>query len=117
MQRTTFSIASIMLLMAVLAVFFAAAGDTFREPGRVNKDLMIGCAIGGTLVGLLLGAVIGLNQTKRFFGTLIGSFSGGLAGLAAGILVAGPFRPAPLLIGSVVLILFGAVVRRFSHSR
>ena len=117
MQRTAFSIASIMLLMAVLAVFFAAAGDTFREPRGINKGLMIGCGVVGVMVGLLLGGVIGLKQTERFFGTLIGSLSGGLAGLAAGILVAGPFRPAPLLIGSAVLILFGAVVRRFSHRR
>ncbi len=107
MHRRGFSLASILLLMAVIAVFMASVATVFHGGGETNQELAAGCALAGLAVGLLVGCVVGYNQG----GTIIGMFVGMISGGAAGALLSAPESLLPITFGSVVLVLFGVVVR------
>ncbi len=117
MHRRGFSLASILLLTAVIAIFMAAlvtVSDHRRAGG--NQDLAVACAAAGLIVGLLTGAVVGYNQVRQARGTLLGMSVGMVCGGAAGAFLAVPRSLLPIVIGSVVLVLFGVVVRLNSGS-
>ena len=72
------------------------------------------CLLGGLAVGSLVGLVIGAGQVRPLPGVLLGTSVGMIAGAATGVLLAAPERSWPVALGSLLILLFGAVVRRFS---
>ena len=126
MHRKGYSLASLLLLTAVVAVFLAAICSLWRPSGTqrtnpsafeatdLNRDLIGVCVMGGLLVGPLVGLVIGAGQVRPLRGAVVGIFAGLIAGGVTGALLAAPGKMLPIAVGSLVLVLFGAVVRRFS---
>ena len=128
MHRRGFSLASLLLLTAVVAVFLAAICTVWLpsspaqeedavpvlEPWPVQEGLIVLSVIGGLLVGSFVGLVIGAGQLRPLPGVCLGTFVGMLAGTATGVLLAVPDKTLPIAIGSLVIVLFGAMVRRFS---
>ena len=126
MHRKGFSLASLLLLTAVVAVFLAAICTVWLHPGRgraqpcvpasphFNEELAVACGIGGWIVGSVVGLVIGVNQARPLRGAFLGTSIGMIVGAASGVLLAVPGKTLPIIVGSLVLVLFGAVVRRYS---
>ena len=126
MHRKGFSLASLLLLTAVVAVFLAAICTIWLQPDRgrpqpdvpagprLNEALAVGCGIGGLIAGAVVGLVIGVNQARPLRGAFLGTCVGMIAGAASGVLLAVPDKTLPIAVGSLVIVLFAAVVRRYS---
>jgi hypothetical protein len=114
MYRNGFSLASILLLTAVVAVFLAAICSAWLEPNSVHKELAGVCVVAGIVVGGCVGLGVGLTQMQRRIGAPFGLLVGMIAGAAGGALLAVPGKLPAIAIGSLVLVLFGAVVRLYS---
>ena len=115
-RRAGFSLASMLLLTIVVAVFAAGIGIASTHPERVEQAVFsVGTVVGG-LVGIIVGAVTGGRQNRRVYGVLVGVFVGLVAGAACGGLLAVPsgHSLSVIIVGSVVMICFGLVVRYFS---
>lgn len=127
MHRKGFSLASLLLLTAVVAVFLAAICSAWLPSGQqradpygferpdVDNEVIVAGVIGGLTVGSLVGLVIGANQVRPLPGVLLGTFVGTITGAASGALLVMPEKTLPIAVGSLVIMLFGAVVRRFSR--
>jgi hypothetical protein len=123
MHRRGFSLASLLLLTAVVAVFLAAIcsawlrpdadqeqADVFAEANPDEPLLAVG-VVGGMAVGWLVGLVIGACQVRPLPGAILGMLVGMIAGAASGALLAVPGNVLPIAVGSLVIVLFGVVVR------
>jgi len=117
MHRTGFSLASILLLTAVVAVFLAAVCPVWINPHKVHEGPLIAGVIVGSVIGTVIGVVIGLKQARGVGGIILGLLCGMVSGAAGGVLLAVPDKLPAMAIGSVVLILFGVAVRRFSDDK
>lgn len=106
-----FSVASILLLTAAVAIFLAALRTVAVEPSAIPGDQLGLRAISGILIGTFVGLGMGLTRPRRRWGIPLGLLTGWFVGGAAGSLFADP-RNLPLaVIGSLVLIVLGVVVR------
>jgi hypothetical protein len=126
MRRRGFSLASLLLLTAVVAVFLAAIctlrlhqdAEASQPQGYAGPNpyeaLAVVAGMGGMLVGLFVGLVIGAGQLRPLWGICLGVFVGMITGTASGVLLAAPGKMLPILVGSLLIVLFGAVVRRYS---
>ena len=81
---------------------------------NLDEELLAVCVAGGILVGSFVGLLVGANQVRPVLGAFLGTFVGMTVGAAAGALLAVPEKTLPIAVGSLVLVLFGAVVRRYS---
>ena len=115
-RRAGFSLASILLLTVVVAVFAAGIGIISTHPQRVHEGLFVVGTVVGGFVGVIVGAVIGSRQIRPDRGILVGSLAGWMAGAGCGAMLAVPISHSLLVIivGSLVMICFGLVVRYFS---
>jgi hypothetical protein len=114
MQRSGFSLASLLLLTAVVAILLAALRSAALRPGFNNDGTTSLMITGSALVGTFVGAVCGARQSRWFAGTMLGGLAGVLSGIGAGGLLTSPSSLAIAAVGSAVLILFGVIVRRHS---
>jgi hypothetical protein len=114
MNQNTFSIASILLLTIVVAVVASALGNAART-GRLPPEAMAGCVAFGAPFGLIVGIAIGLAQPRRGLGALLGAAAGLAAGTAGTALMFVPGTGVHVLVGSAIMIAFGAAVRWFSR--
>ena len=113
-QRAGFSLASILLLTVVVAVFAAGIGIVSKHPQCVHQGVFaVGTAVGG-FVGIVVGVVIGRRQIRPGRGILVGVLAGWMAGAGCGALLAVPNSLWVIIVGSAVMIFFGLVVRYFS---
>lgn len=111
-HRKGYSLASLLLLTAVVAVFLAATCTAWLDPPPdMDPDLIAGCGVGGLVVGLCVGLGIGANQLRPLPGAGLGMLAGMLAGVASGVLLAAPNKMLPVAVGSLVIVLFGLAVR------
>lgn len=130
MHRKGFSLASLLLLTAVAAVFLAGICTAWLPPDRgrfgpegydveVDADFDPGlvslCVMGGLLLGSFVGLVIGVGQVRPVPGVFLATLVGGLFGAATGGLLAVPDKTLPITVGALLIVLFGTVVRRFSR--
>ena len=113
-RRDGFSIASIMLLTCLAAVVLAALRMGIVGDDRLDEEFMAVCSVGGSIVGGLVGVGIGLSQLKWIRGALLGACAGVFWGATAGALLATPRGLPAIVVGSLVLVVFGGVVRFFS---
>jgi len=111
-----FSVATILLLTAVVAIFLAALRTVAVEPSAIPGEQLGLRAISGILIGTFVGLGMGLTRPRRRWGIPLGLLTGWFVG-GAGSLFADP-RNLPLAaIGSLLLIVLGVVVRVGSSSR
>jgi len=106
-------LASLFLATAILAIFLAA-GSVAAKNTDLDDDVVVASIIVAALVGICGGGVVGIGFSKWIRGCLIGMFGGMICGIASGLLLSSPGTWPTLVIGSVVLLLFGLVVRRLS---
>lgn len=112
--RRGFSLASVLLVLAVAAVFFATlrAGQT-RERFQDKAPLaaMLACA---AVIGAGLGVVVGSSLRRGWVGRTVGLLAGLCGGAGAGLLMIVPESLLPAVFGSAVVVLFALLVRRLS---
>ena len=115
-NRAGYSLASLLLLTAVAAIFLAATRMALVE-GRLRSfdEDTAACAAAGALIGLGVGAVVGGNQPNSTRARIMGSLIGMLVGVPCGILVTMPGTFRVFAVGSVVLVVFSLVVRSLSN--
>jgi hypothetical protein len=115
MNQPRFSLASIFLLICVAAVCSAGIRATVTgDPDGPSNGLglLVGLLV---LTGLLVGLYHGLQQARKVVGLFVGGFSGLVSGFAAATMAASSFGLLTALSGSVLLLVFTYVVRRFSN--
>ena len=111
MYRAGFSLASILLLTAVIAVLLAALATALTGPGPMDRELVAVASVAGLALGGPIGAWVAFQQTGRIRGMLLGLLVGMVAGGVSGALLVLPKGLPALAVGSVVIVLFSAVVR------
>jgi len=114
--RNRFSLASLLLLTAVVAVYFAAIGSARDAWDRfdTHTELVATCIIVGGIVGLAIGSFIGWHQIGRVYGVVIGVGAGIAAGIAGGVLMAMPDTFWTIAAGCAVLLLLAGAIRFLS---
>jgi hypothetical protein len=138
LPRNGFSIATLLLLVAVVAIFFAAAETTWLKVDKLDRtkpttyywmpaepspferqmEALAERAVGGAIIGIFIGLAAGVTRSRRFFGTLLTVPAGAVAGAMAAALFTQPENVLLVVVGSVVLVLLGVVVQVFSsHPR
>ncbi len=135
LPRNGFSIATLLLLVAVVAVFLAAAETTWLKIDKLDRtrpptyfwtpaepspferqvEALAGRAVGGAIIGMFSGLIAGVMQARRFFGTLLAVPVGAVGGALAAALFTQPENVLLVVVGSVVLVLLGVVVQVFSR--
>ena len=89
--------------------------------GTLGVSEAMRASVTGTLITLVLGAVVGLYHYRRLRGVLWGALTGGMIGLIAGPVALAPASAFPSLMsistsGAVVLVLIGAGFRLVERS-
>ncbi|NQU21336.1 MAG: hypothetical protein HQ567_08645 [Candidatus Nealsonbacteria bacterium] len=111
MNSYCFSLASLFLLTAVVAVFFAAIGPNMEA---TDRDTLTVCTVVGLIIGALTGTVIGAGQDRPGRSILLTLPTGVIAGAASGALLAVPGKFLTIAVGSLLLLLISLVVRSLS---
>ncbi len=115
-QPARYSLASILLLTAVVAIYAGAlrAGIVAAEASR-RPAVGIGAAC-GLIAGFILGIFLGQGADNRARGTAMGALVGSLSGMAAGAMVPLPESLVVIIPGALVLLGFALLVRRLSRT-
>ena len=117
MFKAGFSLASLVLFTVVVAVAMASLRMAIVHGDRLDDEAMVAIGILGVVLGAAVGLVVGLKQPRPVLGTVVGLFGGAAAGPLTLVLVATPECLLVIAVGSVILIGFAVVVRRFSAPR
>ena len=115
-RRRQFSVASVLLVTALLAVVLAAV-RTAVVLDKPDWEWVGSAGAGGLVMGAIIGAALGAAQPSPVRGLLLGLMVGMASGTAAGIMVALPRALPVVVLGAPVLIVFAAVVRKLSGRR
>jgi hypothetical protein len=118
MRRSNFTIAEIMLVIAVAAIFLSAGEIVFQYDSKkfsAIRDLLILRAISGVMIGAIIGVCMGVSRRHRYWGGTVGFFEGGTIGGCAATILSVPECSHLAAIGAAVLLAFGVVVRVFSR--
>jgi hypothetical protein len=133
-----FSVATLLLLTAIVAICFAAVETSWMQLDKLDHTKPRGIypwsaygpsefeqqvqeialrAVGGAVIGAIVGIAVGATRPRPFLGLLLAVPIGALVGAA----ICGVFTTVeniPLaLVGSVLLILVGVGIRIFSRRR
>lgn len=112
-----FSVASILLLTAVISILMAALRGVFLQIEQIAK-IPDGYRLGIPLASGLLGGFVGVFVASRSSGTMraavLGLGAGFTVGLSAGIVALGPGSLAVLGAGGAVILLFAVGMRLLS---
>ena len=118
MNRSYFTIAEIMLVFAVAAIFLSAGrvvGLDRDMPANI-RALMILRAVSGAIIGAIIGVGIGTSRRRKIVGGFGGFLGGGFIGGLAATILSVPQNIPLALIGAAVLLLGGIAVRFLSRS-
>jgi hypothetical protein len=118
MRRSYFSIAEVMLVIAVAAIFLSAGRMFWQDLETAGKirELLILRGICGAVIGAVVGFGIGIPRRMRHVSGFLGIWGGAFIGVLAATIVSIPQNVTVALIGAAVLLAFGVVVRVFSKS-
>ncbi|MFZ5831213.1 MAG: hypothetical protein ACOY3P_14070 [Planctomycetota bacterium] len=124
MQRHTFSLGSIFLLMTLWAVLLSGVGAVVQEwnrpprlgmSGDERQSVAQGAAAAGTLLGLVVGASVGTGYRRRLQTMAYCGLVSAIVGATAGVLlVFAPTALAAFGAGSVLLLGVAALMRWLS---
>jgi hypothetical protein len=117
MNRSYFTIAEIMLVIAVAAIFLAGFRVVAQDEAAVGplRELMILRAISGTVIGAIIGVGIGKSRRRWIAGILWGLVVGSISGCLAATLLSIPQNVTLAIVGAAVLLAGGIVVRLLSR--
>ena len=107
--RSSFSLASLFLLMAGISVMMAATRSAV--PRWQDKNVAIGWMAAGAVFGGLAGLAVGCTSRRWFVGSIGGFFVGAATGSMAGAQLAAPPDPVIVFIGIGILIGLSLVLR------
>jgi hypothetical protein len=119
MQRSNFTIADIMLVTIVVAIFLSSGVMWFHQKEQLFHGIqpfMVLRVLSGAIVGATIGFGLGLSWRFRILGTIIGVLCGGVMGGLAAAILSLPQNLMTAIVGSSILLTFGLVVR-FSSNR
>ncbi|MHB8901965.1 MAG: hypothetical protein ACYC6Y_24680 [Thermoguttaceae bacterium] len=116
-RRAGFTVASLLLLTAVVAIYAAAIMSARKMQAAPDPELIVGCAISGFLFGTVAGFFLGLLLGNRNRDMVFGVLEGALFGPPTAILLAIPESLPVVLVGGVVLVAFAVVVRFLTPGR
>ena len=109
--RRGFSLASLLLLTAVVAILAAAAGSAaVRADADRVEGLVIGAVL-GMIVGTCVGVAVGWSVFGRLRDAALGLVIGAPFGAIAGVLIASPQGLPTVIGGSLLLVVVGLVFR------
>jgi peptidoglycan/LPS O-acetylase OafA/YrhL len=117
MNRSYFTIAEIMLVIAIAAIFLAGFRVVAQDEAAVGpiRELMILRAISGTVIGALIGIGIGKSRRRWIIGIIWGLVVGSISGFLAATLLSIPQNVTLAIVGAAVLVVGGIVVRLLSR--
>jgi hypothetical protein len=118
MNRSYFTIAEIMLVFAVVAIFLSAGrvvGLDRSMPANI-QTLMTLRGVSGAIIGAIIGVGIGVSRRRKIVGGFAGFCGGGFIGGLAATIISVPQNIPLALIGAAVLLLGGIAVRFLSRS-
>lgn len=117
MNRSYFTIAEIMLVIAVAAIFLASYCVVAQDKAGVGpiSELMTLRAISGTVIGAVIGVGIGKSRRRWIIGTIWGLIVGSISGFLAATFISVPQNVTLALVGSAVLVVGGIIVRLLSR--
>ena len=118
-QPQGYPLGALFVLVTLGAVLTVAIAPQIRELGRDETDwqVVLGAAAGGGIVGLAIGAILGLLSHRWVLGFFLGGGSGLVLGIVAGLLATTPSRHLPriaaaMLVGSAIIVVVAYVMRR-----
>jgi len=114
-NRSGFSLASLLLLTVVVAIFAAGIGTSAKTFSLDNPGPLVACFVLGILLGALVGAVVGIRQGHSVGGVVISAFFGIGAGPTCMVFLTVHNNFLVVAIGSAVMLVFVAAVRTFSR--
>ena len=109
-RRAGFTVASLLLLTAVVAIYAAAIMSARNMDPPLEPEQAAGCAIVGFLFGSLAGFFLGLFVGTRNRDILLGAAEGAVFGPPTVLMLAIPESLPVVLVGGVVLVGFAVVV-------
>lgn len=117
MNRSYFTIAEIMLVIAVAAIFFSAGRVTMQEHGfsAEIRPLIMLRILSGVIIGATIGISIGASRRRWKWGVFFGSFFGAASGCLAATILSLPQNVPLALIGAAILLLGGLLIRLLSR--
>ena len=133
--RHGFSVATLLLLVAVAAIALAAARTTSRQVDQLDRtrlpsgywapaqpspfekqvESLAWRGFAGAIAGLFTGIVVGATRPRPLLGVLLAVPVGVLSGALAASFFTEPENVLLVVVGSVLLILLGVVVRALSR--
>src|SRR5262245_16014461 len=108
-HQSRFSLASLFLLVACLALVLAATRSSVMQ--WKDQNIALALVAAGAVIGAIVGAFVGASVRPRVRGAFAGLFTGAFAGGMAGAQLGGPPDILILLIGIMTLILLAALLR------
>lgn len=109
-SRSTYSLSSILLLVACIGVLLATTRSALFQVH--DSDLAIGLTVGCGTFGGIVGIVCGVSSGRYLLGSVAGGCVGAIAGALAGAQLAAPPDPIVAPIGILVLLTAGFVLQR-----
>ena len=114
----SYPLSALFVLVAACAVIASLITPVVRSvaDGTIGVSEAVGASISGTLITMLLGAIVGLYHYRRLRGVLWGVLTGAVIGVIAGPVVLAPASDFPSLMsisafGALILVLIGAGFR------
>ena len=108
-HRSSFSLGSLFLLVACIALVLAAARSAVAH--WENRDVGLAWVAAGAILGAVVGLFMGFGARRWVRGGFSGFFIGAIAGGMAGAQLGGPPEMLVVIMGVVMLILLSAVLR------
>lgn len=113
-RRAGFTVASLLLLTAIVAVFAAAVMSARDMDPAPDPEELAACALAGFFFGTVTGFFLGLFFGRRNRDMIFGVVEGAVFGPPTFVLLAVPDSLPVVLVGGVVLVGFAVVVRLFT---
>lgn len=121
-EASGFPLTALFLLTAFASVMAAILFQIVHPilAGEVGMENVVISSVSGALIGMILGAVLGLAQRQPLVGMFVGGPTGFVLGAVLGPLVLVPSDRlsgmfATTVGGSVILVLFAVGIRMFSR--
>ncbi len=114
MKQTGFSLASILLLTVVVAIYAGSLQTATTSRRGVDEGMIALLGVAGVAIGVMVGATVGGRYGPRNRGSAIGLCAGLAFGPPSMILTAVPQSLPVIGVGAILLIGFAALVRTFS---
>ncbi len=116
-DRRGYSMASILLLTTVVAIYAAGLGRMAVAKEKIEPAVWIALGAAGLVLGIGVGVGVGLMRRWTLRHVLWAALAGAACGPPSAMLLLAPDSLWVILVGAVVLIFYAGVVRSLSSRR